>query len=364
MKLEMERLSQQRSLEKLRAKMERDREEAAEAAAHDKWLTQQKRLVREARIRRQLLEELGPDVAGQFLAAAAGGGPLPSGVDTATAAAVAAAIAGGVDGSLVGRESQLSMLGRGTPDALKPPVLAGTRGRRRSVGGIGAVSDGPPAPPPGMPLPGMPSPPAPAPAPAPAPVPVASPPQSAFAPLSASTRGLDATARPSPRAAAGPPVTAAVVPETSPPPLRPASGTSVARTIARVASQRGPLGPEDNVFTLLPDSALDAPELAAYVPAEGLHLMFDFLTGLPPKATRIQVSGWSPTCERVAHSTCEHGHQPHTAPPPAQVAYCFYVGDTPFGSVQAVPPLPTDPDPAAPKPTAAASGAPPPILRR
>ena len=65
-----------------------------------------------------------------------------------------------------------------------------------------------------------------------------------------------------------------------------------------------------------------APELATYDPAEGLHLLFDYATGLPSRATRVQL------------------------------AYCFYLGDMPVGPVQALPTVDTERENAA----AAANG--------
>lgn len=57
-----------------------------------------------------------------------------------------------------------------------------------------------------------------------------------------------------------------------------------------------------------------AEDLALYDPAEGLHLFFDFVTGLTGRAARVQV------------------------------AYCFYLGDLPVGTVQALGPQDTERD--------------------
>ena len=79
--------------------------------------------------------------------------------------------------------------------------------------------------------------------------------------------------------------------------------------------QTSPLVPQ-------PPKLLDAPELAAYQPAQGLHLLFDFVTGLPLRATKVQVRA---VCRRRVLR--EEGVRVWRAPPAAADApraFCLF----------------------------------------
>jgi hypothetical protein len=213
--------------------IERERNELEEQAMHEKWLAQQKRLVREAKIKRTLVKELGPELAAQYLNQADGqpgarSPPLRSPLPDPGNAMISSRTDEHPHRELVSSPSVLRLV-RGMTDD----------GRTSAAG---------------------------------------TPPSSAFGRPAGASSGLDGRYG----AGGGSPVEA----------------------------------PADNshIFNLVPEPVLSSQEMEEYDPTGGMHLFFDFATGLPPKASAIQV------------------------------AFCFYAGETPIGTVQLISALATEPD--------------------